>query len=548
LEELQETTKMPPRLRLINQTNIELFISSSYQRPPITLNYKNPKEKINVNANTVMELGLDSREIPNESYVRIQAAPHLLTLLDQLKTTPMCVDNEQYEYLIQLLEEIQTHYQNKENNIKEDGFIHSFLKLFYNIDFTKLFVHNADHECCEAIMEFGLNIHECFDEYLRDRCNNNIACKNAYNKISSTKLYIKGLLNDANIYRHFNHFYIPYYVTNTARIYPQTYFLQLQGSKIVRGLLYYKQLIQLNEEQVKTINRIIKEELPNYPILELYNNLNEYENQVIGLYNNFLKTLLKTNDVDLTSYPYSGTIKEQLLWLKDNIKKPQDMLFLRSLIHARFNNTYKQRLYEKDATSSGLQIISMLIRDPKLAQLTNVTGSTYNDIYDNFILKIINDLNMRKTQVTKFLGKCLNIKTIKELLTYSEKGTDTTIVKDLLTSVNKNIFDTIFKKYIVGLKMKNPELYDKINKFNFELPFDMREIENIEIKDNLYKTLWKLREYTQDTLLYEKLPPTLLHRKLVKLIVMALGYNQGDLGRVDTLTEQIENFFIEEGL
>lgn len=316
------------------------------------------------------------------------------------------------------------------------------------------------------------------------------------------------------------------------------------------------------KEKINNCNNTLKRSKTNYdnfvkaepaigePILNkatLQKNLNDYENQVIGLYNNFLKTLLKPGCAHLSSYPFNGTLKEQLLWLSDNTKKSEDIFLLKSLIHARLNNTYTQRLYEKDATSSGLQIISMLMRDPKLAQLTNVIGSSYNDIYDNLIFKIIDDLNARKAHVTRFLEYCLNIKTIKEFVTYNDKNTDTTILKSLLTSVNKEVFDTVFKEYILDLKKKNPELYDKLNNFKFQLPSDIREIENMSFKDKLYKTLFKLREYTQDTLLYEKLPPNLLHRKLVKVIVMAFGYSQGDLGRIDTLVEQIQKFFMDNG-
>lgn len=68
------------------------------------------------------------------------------------------------------------------------------------------------------------------------------------------------------------------------------------------------------------------------------------------------------------------------------------MLLLKSLIHARYNNTYQQRLYEKDATSSGFQIISILMQDAKLAQITNVTGILCNDICQDFITKMIEDL------------------------------------------------------------------------------------------------------------------------------------------------------------
>lgn len=71
---------------------------------------------------------------------------------------------------------------------------------------------------------------------------------------------------------------------------------------------------------------------------------------------------------------------------------------------------------------------------------------------------------------------------------------------------------------------------------------NITEIEKIHSKDTLYITFAKLKECMRDTLLYAKLPVNLLHRKLVKKI-----YNQGNLGRLDSLKEQIEEFFIDEG-
>lgn len=45
-----------------------------------------------------------------------------------------------------------------------------------------------------------------------------------------------------------------------------------------------------------------------------------------------------------------------------------DVLYLRTLINERINGSFKNQIYEKDATSSGLQIISILLLDPLLAQ------------------------------------------------------------------------------------------------------------------------------------------------------------------------------------
>ena len=79
-------------------------------------------------------------------------------------------------------------------------------------------------------MEFGrqfrearlLNVKE-----LHQQTSTNLACRYALNQIYSYKIFLFGLLNDLNIYRHFNYFFISKYLTSTGRINSRHHFLQL---------------------------------------------------------------------------------------------------------------------------------------------------------------------------------------------------------------------------------------------------------------------------------------------------------------------------------
>ena len=61
--------------------------------------------------------------------------------------------------------------------------------------------------------------------------------------------------------------------------------------------------------------------------------------------------------------------------------------------------------YELDATSSGLQIISMLFRDTELATLCNLIGTENNDIYQVAADKFTADRYMLEQFIRLFTSK-----------------------------------------------------------------------------------------------------------------------------------------------
>jgi hypothetical protein len=231
----KQNSNATPTLLLTKNHYFELMAPASYQRPPLSPTLRTPQYPIKVTDTTIIDFGLDYKIIPNDKSVRIVPNPELYDLIKELEKTPMKVDAEVYEYVISLLEEVNLHYVNNSSlNLKEDEIVQAFIKLIYDIDFKLFFENdslgkpkNNDHALCIRLVQFALDLKTHYDFEIRDSCKTNVACLEAYNKISSYKYYIKGLLNDVNIYRHFSQFFIPYYITNTGRIYAKPYFLQL---------------------------------------------------------------------------------------------------------------------------------------------------------------------------------------------------------------------------------------------------------------------------------------------------------------------------------
>lgn len=58
-----------------------------------------------------------------------------------------------------------------------------------------------------------------------------------------------------------------------------------------------------------------------------------------------------------------------------------DIWFFRTLIKGYFRGEYHPQVLKKDATSSGLQIIGLLLVNHYLASMANFMGTSYTDVY-----------------------------------------------------------------------------------------------------------------------------------------------------------------------
>lgn len=123
--------------------------------------------------------------------------------------------------------------------------------------------------------------------------------------------------------------------------------------------------------------------LEKYPVLRNHASMQTYHafiKATRGFFNAFVKALCKPN-TPLDQYPMNDAVQDQIKGLLLYAKKSKEILFIRSLILAANTQDYLRCIYSKDATSSGLQIISMLLGNFELATKTNVIGSTSHDLY-----------------------------------------------------------------------------------------------------------------------------------------------------------------------
>lgn len=83
----------------------------------------------------------------------------------------------------------------------------------------------------------------------------------------------------------------------------------------------------------------------------------------------------------------NNTVSDKLLWLEENSKKAIDILLVKSLIESGIEKSYKHLIYQQDATSSGLQIINILMKDTELAKRTK-PHDIYEEILNIFMTKM----------------------------------------------------------------------------------------------------------------------------------------------------------------
>ena len=113
-------------------------------------------------------------------------------------------------------------------------------------------------------MAYALDYETLHHDQLKQACSSDAACKSFYNKISSYKYHIIGILNDANVYKQFNYFYIPHFIASTGRSFSYPQFLQLQGHKFAKNFIRFYSPGTLNEEAFYKLNTFISETIT-YP-------------------------------------------------------------------------------------------------------------------------------------------------------------------------------------------------------------------------------------------------------------------------------------------
>lgn len=402
--------------------------------------------------------------------------------------------------------------------------------------------------------------------------------KKYLDKITHYKFFLVGLLNELVLYNHFNHFHLPKFISYTGRVGTKTYFTNLQAYKHVKAFIgirrsrnnlttedfdIYKEIIA-NHIQDKQIRNKIKE-----------TTYEQYTEKTETLLINYLESNFKAlNGIPFKLYDQLGKIpgkfhsyagvslkdfKEMLKVFLPSIKKPR-LLWqsISQLLTILFPNSNIDIIASLDASTNGLQIISMMLNDEALGKKSNLIGTHYFDIYKDYLTQFntfLVDLNNQTKQYIKSLGlrfseshgEILPYVTTIENNVFEENQKNTILIKDhLLTSKNiamdmksdiykYNISDSTYSVLGSFISSRSEfrlvEPNDTRTRLDHLKEFlDDQRIANIVLTLSaiLVKNRWILEHFND--------------REMVKKLVMASAYGLTVIGGIKAL----KNFFIEK--
>jgi hypothetical protein len=160
--------------------------------------------------------------------LNITATPKLKEMLNNNSAMTIAVEEltNFINYTLEIL--------NKDFSLNDPDIL-NFL-FIYQLDFREIILNIKDDLLMERLMRYALDLDTYHSKAVLQSVENNPAALGIYNKVSAYKYYIKGLLNDANIYSRFNYFYNKF-ITSSSRRFSKTIFLTLQGFKLIQAIL-----------------------------------------------------------------------------------------------------------------------------------------------------------------------------------------------------------------------------------------------------------------------------------------------------------------------
>jgi hypothetical protein len=205
------------------------------------------------------------------------------------------------------------------------------------------------------LMRYGLDLEIYHSKSIKDQCGTNPSGLAIYYKISAYKYYIKGLLNDANIYMKFNYLFIDKFITSSSRRFSKTIFLSQQGFKLSKVFCIFKSIYNttINKNNFNIINKVIASKLSTTSLIKEVEELtyDKYVESTNTLHIEYINSFLKA-EVNYKEYPSNASYTEQIAWLYTNVKKPREVFMAHMLFNNNFNKTNLGIVYELDATSS----------------------------------------------------------------------------------------------------------------------------------------------------------------------------------------------------
>jgi hypothetical protein len=481
-------------IELTEQIEMNLKLSASYYRPPLTKGcISNMKDRDVIRKletkDYLVNIDVETRQTHYNKNYNTYAKRKGKAILNP-KIHRYCVDKQFFKAYISYLGEVLADKNNDTERFE-------LIQTFYHIDLKVLKENDISDKytsIVEELIRFALdfsifwqdpknpstlsyrieNYHNIDDDSTIVYNNDNLSLdfqvrkqlKKYYDRIVGIKIYLYGLLNEVNLYKDFNYFYIPQYISYTGRIFSACYYLQLQGNKLAQGFIVYRvtNSKNINEENYNAIQRAVKEVITSNTEQRKIEGIsyNNYVQRTQELTATYMKSFFNDNpeihdyltlNSDNAKFSMSKTVS---LFIR-NIKKNKHTLIALNFYFNLINvNHHIATIIQKDATTSVYQMISILFKDKQLAKLTNLIGTDYIKIYNKYLEDL--ELSFQVIQQKSALYRLLEISNNKVIHDFI-KHCDNIINIELPKEESRHMFLDNIKEIKLMLKKKMVALY-----------------------------------------------------------------------------------------
>ena len=383
--------RTPLRVIIKYRDDIELLLTESLYKPYLKEN------NISGNLNDDIYFTLYKERLHNKIHFNNTMASTLnkgTYLSEKEEPLRLTIDSDYLYYFLSSLINIYK-YRNK----KDLDILYGIYKLNYDTILNNL-NEVSDKLFVDNFLKFCLDFNNILHMDLKEKIKHMAANKkqyfsNLYSKILNYKIYLVNLLREAVIYEVFGYFNLNTYLDVRGRSYLHGYFLNIQSFPISKAFIKIYTLpskklyenIELINRSFKTILKYdsSKQSIDTYCVKKL-----KKESAYCSL--NFIYNFFDNKKITYEVFCNKiSDISNLETFILTNIKSIYEYHIVHSYIltHIKRNTTsFKSNVICFDATTSGYQMTSILLRDKKLATLANLVDS--NVKHDIYILTIKN--------------------------------------------------------------------------------------------------------------------------------------------------------------
>lgn len=375
----------------------------------------------------------------------------------------------------------------------------SFIYKFYHIDLFEigLPVTLEEHILTSKFIDYCLDLTNFNYSTLLKDCKDS-PYKRLIKTITGQKYFLVSFINKTLVFKNFSYFYLNQFSSSTGRMYTYSDTITFQGNAIAGAFLGFKQH-KGNKDYKKSL--FLAYINSKFKIIDDRNTLNYFN-------------------------PYFN--------LKD-LKEINQFFPVLSLIKHFNNNEPEKAVYSLDATSSGIQIISLLLQDKDLAIMSNIHGTKAFDIYKQYAGFIKSNINCIFYLINTILDRLPYYKiTFAQVTELYKKHKFTT----LRNKQNSSLDNDIIEPFLYIKEILNIDLLELI-------PTKFRKKGYGFILNYLKDIYDKFNKAIKDK---PNVIEIITNRNLNKKPIMTIGYNIGRRGIRDHYYDHLKTQIFSDNL